>query len=56
VTVRVAALLIGYDESMKLTVVVLSALWPVLLNASSAVLSKQDVDGRDKPGHDGIRL
>jgi NitT/TauT family transport system permease protein len=37
VTVPVAALLIGYNESMKLTVVVLSALWPVLLNASSAV-------------------
>jgi ABC-type nitrate/sulfonate/bicarbonate transport system permease component len=37
VTVPVAALLIGYNERMKLTVVVLSALWPVLLNASSAV-------------------
>jgi ABC-type nitrate/sulfonate/bicarbonate transport system permease component len=37
VTVPVAALLIGYNESMKLTVVVLSALWPILLNASSAV-------------------
>ena len=37
VTVPIAALLIGYNESMKLTVVVLSALWPVLLNASSAV-------------------
>ena len=31
VTVPVAALLIGYNERMKLTVVVLSALWPVLL-------------------------
>jgi ABC-type nitrate/sulfonate/bicarbonate transport system permease component len=37
VTVPVASLLIGYSESMKLTVVVLSALWPILLNATSAV-------------------
>jgi ABC-type nitrate/sulfonate/bicarbonate transport system permease component len=39
VTVPVASLLIGYSESMKLTVVVLSALWPILLNAASAVRS-----------------
>lgn len=37
VTVPIAALLIGYNETMKLTVVVLSALWPILLNATSAV-------------------
>jgi ABC-type nitrate/sulfonate/bicarbonate transport system permease component len=37
VTVPVAALLIGYNDTMKLTVVVLSGLWPVLLNATSAV-------------------
>jgi ABC-type nitrate/sulfonate/bicarbonate transport system permease component len=37
VTVPVASLLIGYSGSMKLTVVVLSALWPILLNATSAV-------------------
>jgi ABC-type nitrate/sulfonate/bicarbonate transport system permease component len=37
VTVPVAALLIGYNETMKLAVVVLSALWPILLNATSAV-------------------
>jgi len=37
VMVPVASLLIGYSESMKLTVVVLSALWPILLNATSAV-------------------
>lgn len=37
VIVPVAALLIGYNEAMKLTVVVLSALWPILLNATSAV-------------------
>ena len=37
VTVPVASLLIGYSESMKLTVIVLSALWPILLNATSAV-------------------
>jgi ABC-type nitrate/sulfonate/bicarbonate transport system permease component len=37
VTVPVASLLIGYSESMKLTVVVLSGLWPILLNAASAV-------------------
>ena len=37
VTVPVASLLIGYSETMKLTVVVLSALWPILLNATSAV-------------------
>ena len=37
VTVPVASLLIGYSETMKLTVVVLSALWPILLNTTSAV-------------------
>jgi ABC-type nitrate/sulfonate/bicarbonate transport system permease component len=37
VTVPIATLLIGYTTGMKLTVVVLSALWPILLNASSAV-------------------
>ncbi len=37
VTVPIATLLIGYSESMKLTVVVLSGLWPILLNATSAV-------------------
>jgi len=37
VTVPIATLLIGYSTSMKLTVVVLSGLWPVLLNAASAV-------------------
>jgi ABC-type nitrate/sulfonate/bicarbonate transport system permease component len=35
--VPVAGLLIGYNEGMKLTVVVLAALWPILLNTSSAV-------------------
>jgi ABC-type nitrate/sulfonate/bicarbonate transport system permease component len=37
VLVPVATLLIGYNESMKLTVIVLAALWPILLNATSAV-------------------
>jgi ABC-type nitrate/sulfonate/bicarbonate transport system permease component len=37
-TVPVAALLIGYNEKMKLTVVVLAAVWPILLNTTSAVL------------------
>jgi ABC-type nitrate/sulfonate/bicarbonate transport system permease component len=37
VTVPVASLLIGYGVSMKLTVIVLSALWPILLNTTSAV-------------------
>ena len=37
VTVPVASLLIGYSVSMKLTVIVLSALWPILLNTTSAV-------------------
>jgi ABC-type nitrate/sulfonate/bicarbonate transport system permease component len=37
VTVPVATLLIGYSTGMKLTVVVLSGLWPILLNAASAV-------------------
>jgi ABC-type nitrate/sulfonate/bicarbonate transport system permease component len=37
VTIPVAALLIGYNDTMKLTVVVLSGLWPILLNATSAV-------------------
>lgn len=36
-TVPVAGLLIGYNESMKLVVVVLAALWPILLNAATAV-------------------
>ena len=35
--VPVAGLLIGYDQTMKLTVVVLAAVWPILLNTSSAV-------------------
>ena len=35
-TVPVAALLIGYNDTMKLTVVVLSALWPILLNTTAA--------------------
>jgi ABC-type nitrate/sulfonate/bicarbonate transport system permease component len=35
--VPVAALLIGYNGTMKLTVIVLSALWPIMLNATSAV-------------------
>src|SRR5262249_60844564 len=37
VTVPIATLLIGYSTGMKLTVVVLSGLWPILLNAASAV-------------------
>ncbi len=37
VTVPIASLLIGYNESMKLTVVVLAGLWPILLNTTSAV-------------------
>jgi ABC-type nitrate/sulfonate/bicarbonate transport system permease component len=36
VTVPVAALLLGYGPAMELTVVVLSAIWPILLNTSSA--------------------
>ncbi len=36
-TVPVAALLIGYNESMKLLVVVLAAFWPILLNTATAV-------------------
>ena len=36
VTVPIATLLIGYSTGMKLTVVVLSGLWPILLNAASA--------------------
>jgi ABC-type nitrate/sulfonate/bicarbonate transport system permease component len=36
VVVPVAALLLGYGLTMKLTVVVLSAIWPILLNTSSA--------------------
>jgi ABC-type nitrate/sulfonate/bicarbonate transport system permease component len=34
--VPVAILFMGYDERMKLTVVVLAAIWPILLNTSSA--------------------
>ena len=36
VTVPIAALLLGYDEAMKLTIVALSATWPILLNTTSA--------------------
>jgi len=36
VTVPVAALLLGYGLTMKLTVVALSAVWPILLGTSSA--------------------
>lgn len=35
--VPVAGLLIGYNEPMKLLVVVLAALWPILLNTAAAV-------------------
>lgn len=35
--VPVAALLIGYNEAMKLVVIVLAALWPILLNTAAAV-------------------
>jgi ABC-type nitrate/sulfonate/bicarbonate transport system permease component len=35
--VPVAILFIGYDERMKFTVVFLAAVWPILLNTSSAV-------------------
>lgn len=35
--VPVAVLLLGYDESMKLLVVTLAAVWPILLNTSSTV-------------------
>jgi ABC-type nitrate/sulfonate/bicarbonate transport system permease component len=34
--VPMAILFMGYDERMKLTVVVLAAIWPILLNTSSA--------------------
>jgi len=34
--VPVAILFMGYDERMKLTVVVLAAIWPIVLNTSSA--------------------
>ena len=35
--VPVATLLLGFDESMKVVVVVMAALWPILLNTRSAV-------------------
>ena len=35
--VPIAVLLIGYDERMKLVVIVLSALWPILLNVAASV-------------------
>ena len=35
--VPLAILFLGYDERMKLGIVTLSAIWPVLLNTSSAV-------------------
>jgi ABC-type nitrate/sulfonate/bicarbonate transport system permease component len=36
VTVPIAVLLLGYHGTMKLTIVALSAIWPILLNTSSA--------------------
>jgi ABC-type nitrate/sulfonate/bicarbonate transport system permease component len=38
VTVPVAALLLGYGLTMELTVIVLSTVWPVLLNTASAAV------------------
>ena len=35
--VPVATLLLGFDETMKVVVVVLAAMWPILLNTSAAV-------------------
>lgn len=35
--VPVATLLLGFDETMKIVVVVLAAIWPILLNTSTAV-------------------
>jgi len=35
--VPVATLLLGFDETMKVAVVVLAAVWPILLNTSSGV-------------------
>jgi ABC-type nitrate/sulfonate/bicarbonate transport system permease component len=35
--VPLVILLLGYDERMKLTIVVISAMWPIVLNASSAI-------------------
>ncbi len=35
--VPLAILFLGYDERMKLTIVALSAMWPVLLNTTAAV-------------------
>ena len=49
VTVPVAALLIGYNESMKLTVVVLSALWPILFNATLGGAADRPAAARRRP-------
>jgi ABC-type nitrate/sulfonate/bicarbonate transport system permease component len=35
--VPLAILFLGYDARMKLTIVALSAMWPILLNTSSAI-------------------
>jgi ABC-type nitrate/sulfonate/bicarbonate transport system permease component len=35
--VPLVILFLGYDERMKLTIVVVSAMWPILLNTSSAI-------------------
>jgi ABC-type nitrate/sulfonate/bicarbonate transport system permease component len=35
--VPLVILFLGYDERMKLTIVALSAMWPILLNTSSAI-------------------
>lgn len=41
--VPIAALLIGYDQTMKVTVVTLAALWPVLLSTRAGVLALDPV-------------
>lgn len=37
VMVPIATLLLGYDETMKVTVVILAAIWPVLLNTRAGI-------------------
>jgi ABC-type nitrate/sulfonate/bicarbonate transport system permease component len=41
--VPIAALLIGYDETMKVAVVTFAAVWPILLNARAGVRSLDPV-------------
>ena len=53
--VPVAILFMGYDERMKLTVVVLAAIWPIILNTSSAAERISSAAARRRPFVSAVR-